>query len=164
MAAHPCTARTSGCDLARAGRGFLILPEWRARFERVDDMTAGGERRVAMRRPHRHQHDRLVGLECAAAMYHQRVENLPTRRRLAANCLQLLLRHARVMFKGHGGDACALADVAHRADEYGGSAAIAGERRGCVPVTLDLSPGIEWHVRHTNFHLLRLLRLHSVHC
>src|SRR3954470_24833621 len=59
-------------DPAFAIRGFLALPERGVGFQPVDQEMAGGERRLAMWRCRRDQHDAVTWFEPTIAMDDQR--------------------------------------------------------------------------------------------
>jgi len=86
---------------------------------RVYTIGVGREGRVPVRRPHRHQHDRVTQRERSVAVDHQGIEQFPAGARFGADFLQIAFGHPGVMLQGHAGDRLPLIEIAQAANEHG---------------------------------------------
>ncbi len=106
-------------DPAFAGGGVLAFPERRVGLQPVDEEMAGGERRLAVWRGRRHQHDAVARFEPAVAVDDEARIERPAPVRLGLDLFKLLLGHAGVVFEGQRLDPVGTAEIAHQPDKAG---------------------------------------------
>ena len=92
---------------------LLELPERSLGLEPIDQEFARLERRLAVRRADRHQHDPLARLHPPVAMHDQRRLERPAALGLGLDLLQRLLGHAWIVLERQRIDLVAMIALAH---------------------------------------------------